>query len=297
MVIGDLPGWPAAVESASRSTEADVYAQALSDEWRRLVSGDAFHVEKVAQGFLERHPSLIPGSSGPTMRTGWTPWPAAVIRQPVLPGLAERQPDFMWIATDSAYLMPICIEIERPDKKWFRDDGNVQHSDLTSARSQVAAWRSWFMDPHNAAQFVHMYRVPRVMAERLLRPHFIVIHGRRSEFDSNPRVRRLRAGLTANLSDEVLMTFDALGPDSNALRYGTVELTRDGVLRAVAAPATFDFPVVNPEFISNVDGWDMAIRASLDISGVRKRELLDILEAMQSRPSGMRFSVARRRTE
>lgn len=43
----------------------------------------------------------------------------AVISKPKLPGLSDRQPDFMWIATDSVALYPILIEIETPQKKWF----------------------------------------------------------------------------------------------------------------------------------------------------------------------------------
>lgn len=230
------------------------------------------------------------------MRTGWIPWPAAVFTQPILPGLSERQPDFMWIATDSAYLMPICVEIERPDKKWFNANGNVQHSDLTTARSQVAAWRGWFADPHNAASFTRIYQVPRDMAERVLRPYFIIIHGRRSEFDGNPRTQRLRATLTAPLSDEILMTFDALKPDVNALPFGTVGLTRDGAIHAISAPATFSFPSGYSNYVMGVQGWEKAISESLDLSESAKRELIDSLESIQSRPPGIRFSVARRRS-
>jgi hypothetical protein len=37
------------------------------------------------------------------------PFPMAVISKPKLPGLSDRQPDFMWIATNSVSLYPILI--------------------------------------------------------------------------------------------------------------------------------------------------------------------------------------------
>src|SRR6266508_4029363 len=65
-VVGDLPP-PFDPLTADRSDAArGRYVDALSAEWKRLVADPAFLVEGNIQVFLERHPSLVPGASGPT---------------------------------------------------------------------------------------------------------------------------------------------------------------------------------------------------------------------------------------
>jgi hypothetical protein len=47
--------------------------------------------------FLERHPSLVPGSNSVDADSGHAAFPLAVISKPKLPGLSDREPDFMWL--------------------------------------------------------------------------------------------------------------------------------------------------------------------------------------------------------
>ena len=67
-----------------------------------------------------------------------------MIAKPKLPGLSDREPDFMWMATDSGSLYPVLIEIETPHKPWFYGDRAEIHSDFTHAHGQLAEWRAWF---------------------------------------------------------------------------------------------------------------------------------------------------------
>ena len=58
----------------------------------------------------------------------------AVISKPKLPGLSDREPDFMWVACDSGSVYPILIELETPHKQWFYGERVEIHSDFTHAQ-------------------------------------------------------------------------------------------------------------------------------------------------------------------
>lgn len=195
VAIGDLrtPFDPSAADLSDGARSR--YAIALRAEWNRLLDDDLFKEESNIQEFLERHPALVPGAFGPSIPSGHAPWPGAVISQPRLPDLSTKRPDFMWIATDSAFLRPVLVEIERPDKRWFHDNGGEQHSDLTTALSQVAHWRRWFNTDGNRTAFLRHYRVPSPLTDRPVRPHFIVVHGRRKEVLRSPAHQRLRSSI------------------------------------------------------------------------------------------------------
>jgi hypothetical protein len=68
---------------------------------------------------LERHPSLQADSRSVGCDSGHAPFPVAVIAKPKLPGLSDREPDFIWLATDSTSLYAVLIEIEAPRKACF----------------------------------------------------------------------------------------------------------------------------------------------------------------------------------
>ena len=54
-------------------------------------------------------------------RAGITALSLGVFRQPPLQGLdRDRRPDFMWITRATSQITPICIEIEKPGKEWFK---------------------------------------------------------------------------------------------------------------------------------------------------------------------------------
>lgn len=297
MALGDLPA-PFDASTADLSNEArGRYIEALNMEWRRLLGSETFKREEAIQSFLERHPSLVPGAGGPTMRSGHAAWPGVVFSQPRLPDLATKQPDFMWIAVDSAFLMPVLVEIERPDKRWLHADGSGQHSDLTLPLSQVAHWRGWFGLEGNRSKFLRLYRVPRGLSDRPLKPHFIVVHGRREEVLATPERARLRASINeAHRLDTTIMTFDALACDSKALDYATVRLETDGNFRVSNIPATFAVIEGNREQIDVLSNLELAVEASPDLAPNRRRELIAaITELRASAPAGLSFSVAKRR--
>jgi Domain of unknown function (DUF4263) len=253
----------------------DEYERLLGLAWRSLLESPAGQVEANLQVFLEHHPCLRPGFRSMDIESGHGPYPAAVIRQPKLPGLTTRRPDFCWIATDSERINPVLIEIETPDKQWFVHDGRrrgEQHSDLVHARGQLDRWKAWFAKPDNQMAFFREYRLGRWPLEhRELVPQYVLIHGSsRREFSGNPDLNELRRALQS--PDTFMMTFDRLAPSRDTMSFGCVQITERGY-EAVAVPPTFDVDMYSPD----VAGLDRAIEACEDITEARKRYLIDQL--------------------
>src|SRR5947209_637206 len=110
---GHLPEYLAESERASPGKpDPDTYDQFLMERWQALLESEDSRDESLLQAFLERHPSLLPGSHSVDGDSGHGPFPVAVIAKPKLPGLSDREPDFMWLASDSSSLYPVLIEIE-----------------------------------------------------------------------------------------------------------------------------------------------------------------------------------------
>lgn len=142
--------------------------------------------ESLVQAFLERHPSLLPGSHSEDGDSGHGPFPVAVIAKPKLPGLSDREPDFMWLASDSSSLYPVLIEIKTPHKAWFYGDRAEIHSDLTHALGQLAEWRAWFSRGHNQTAFLDYYDIPPELARRKLEPRYLLVQAAGSTSSPSP---------------------------------------------------------------------------------------------------------------
>jgi hypothetical protein len=253
----------------------DEYERLLTLAWRNLLESPAGRIEANLQRFLEHHPCLVPGFRSMDIPSGHGPYPGAVIRQPKLPGLTTRRPDFCWIATDSERINPVLIEIETPDKRWFIQDGSrrgEQHGDLVHARGQLDRWKTWFAKPDNQMAFLRQYRLGGWPFEhRELVPQYVLIHGSsRREFRDHPDLNELRRRLQND--DTFTMTFDRLAPSRDAMDFGCVQITERGY-EAVAVPPTFDVDLYHV----NVVGLDRAIEACEDITEARRRYLLDQL--------------------
>lgn len=198
------------------------YEALLAGVWADLL--DREPSEREVHEFLERHPAMIPGAFGAVgWSSGHAPFPGAVISQPELHGYHRRKPDFMWISKNSSYLNPVLIEIESPRKKIFRKDGSPTAA-FTQARNQLAEWKVWFAKPENQHAFLRAYDIP--FPRLKLEPHFVLIYGRRSEFEDNELLTRHRAELMGD--DEILMSFDRLAYDPKSNQFPSVRHTVKG---------------------------------------------------------------------
>jgi hypothetical protein len=184
--------------------EFDRYAERATAEYQHLLASNP--MEGKVQEFFEENPCFVPGATSPGSHG---PLHDALISQPILPGLRSRRPDFLWITKHSAKWFPMLIEIERPDKKVFRQDG-VPTAEFTEARHQIAQWRAWFGAPENVQKFVAEYGVPdHYLRFCSMEPRYILIVGRRSEFSDDPEKSKLRSALMP-APDEELISYDRI---------------------------------------------------------------------------------------
>lgn len=237
----------------------------LSAQWKHLIDSDESRHEWLLQSFLERHPSLLPGSHTVDCSSGHWPFPFSVISQPRLPGLSTRQPDFLWIASNSTTVYPVLIEIETPYKRWFHSKGNEFHSDFSHALGQLIEWSAWFASGTNAASFKDYYEFPDYLRDLTLIPRFVLIHGRRMEYECNP-VRKAKIAMTAR-SDQRLMSFDRLAPELKATCVGCVRKLEYGY-EAICVPPTFS--VSTGELHRPVPNWLEVIEQCEDMPEHRK---------------------------
>ncbi|WP_121120186.1 Shedu immune nuclease family protein [Croceibacterium ferulae] len=258
------------IPDSPRPMESGHYADYLKDAWAKLLDGNP--TERDVQHFLEQHPALIPGAfSVIGGLSGHAPFPDAVISQPELYGYQRRKPNFMWISKNSLTLNPVLIEIEAPEKKMFRKDGTPT-AEFTQAKNQLLEWKVWFSKPENQMAFLRDYAIP---FHRLrLEPQYVLIFGRRSEYEGNEQLTRLRSEQMG--ANEVLMSFDRLGFDANSDQFLSVRHKPLGyeVLHVPPTlwlgPAMFSYEVP-------LDGLSAAVDNNPFISGERKGFIKDRL--------------------
>ncbi len=246
------------------------YKLRVESDLRNLIDSECS--EKDLQAFLEKHPCLIPGAWTPGTKSGHYPLHQAVITQPSLNGAECKRPDFMWLSTHSGAWYAALVEIERPSKHIFNQDGTPS-SQFCQARNQLAEWRTWFNDPTNVSLFVEDYGVPdtwRRMRQQDL--HLILIFGRRREFEGNPRLSRHRGSLLTGPNEE-LMSFDRLEANASLCDAITVRLAGKGQYRVLHVPETFALTPHRAEDLLPIEGWEGAIDANPAIADKRKEFL------------------------
>jgi hypothetical protein len=241
------------------------YERRVFREWHTLMNSPDGCKERNIHQFLIKHPSLVPMVSR-------SPFPSALISQPPLVGIGQKIPDFLWIARDSLNLRPVFIEIESPCKRWFTQAG-VPHHEFTQALNQLGQWRAWLNQPANQLNFFEQFLIPGGMRRDLhFSPHFILIYGRRREFEQHPELSRLRAQFERG--DQQVMTFDRLEPSAQNDIYISATKTQQGY-RALSVPAVFKWSPMIVEELMTIQGVPDAIRANDWISPNRRDFLVE----------------------
>jgi hypothetical protein len=252
------------------------YEQRVLAEWTSLLASEEGCDEPRVHEFLVRHPSMIPGAYSMTGPSGHSPFPLAVLSESPLSGAGTYVPDFIWLASDSSNFTPVFIEIESPRKRWFTKDDVPTH-DLIQAVNQLAQWRAWLNLHENAAVFYQSFEIPEYLHRyRTFRPEFVLIYGRRKEFEDRPQLTRLRGQFEGH--GQVAMTFDRLRPAKDCRLYiSAVKRKTNGPYRALAVPATMELgPKVADDF-ARIAALPEAIQKNEWISEERRRFLVERL--------------------
>jgi hypothetical protein len=264
------------MEDGPRPLSWDEYAPIVRREWRELLDRDG-NGESDFHEFLERHPCMIPGCDAFTGAGGWDN-PAGsvngfVISKPLLPGISNRYPDFMWAPTDSQTQWIVLIEIEDPNKPWFTDNLR-QRAELTQALDQIAQWRAYLKKPENLLLFLKLYEIP---ASRPIEFVFCLVYGRRQDVASRVAMEK-RNALHSGLGDIKWMTYGRLRPDEEARNFPCVKISTAQRLTAVAFPPTTEINLWSVKCWAKVNEKRKAIFASPHFSEPRQKFLADRLD-------------------
>lgn len=102
--------------------------------------------------------------------------------------------DFFYLAKSSADWNCVMIEIEKPQSQYFKGGSTAFHDDFLAALEQINTWRAWFADPNQFQGFINgtirSLRVPIAMAANPCHIKYVLVHGRRTEFENNEDRRR-----------------------------------------------------------------------------------------------------------
>ncbi|MGG2201401.1 Shedu anti-phage system protein SduA domain-containing protein [Paenibacillus validus] len=230
--------------------------------------------ESVLQSFFENNPSYVPGPFGLIGQSGHYPYAGTVISQPSLVGLTKRIPDFMWLSCDSCTISPVLVEIEAPNKRWFNKDGTPNHQ-LVQALDQLSEWKQWFSNPAHQVLFYDLFNIPSSFREgKALRPLYVLVYGRRSEFEGEAYLNQKRSTLAR--ADEFLMTYDRIVPSSDASDM-LCSKVKNGRYYAVAVPPTFTLGPALSQYHSLINDKADAVKNCKELSEPRKQFLLERL--------------------
>lgn len=255
------------LETGPAAVDFGTYAVESQQEYGRLLETDASEAE--IQRFLELNPAFVPGARTPLGTSGHDPMHCALIAQSSLPGLNARRPDFLWIACHSSTWFPTFIEIEAPKKRLFTQAG-VPTAEFSQARHQIAQWRIWLDEPANVAKLISEYGIGESYTHfRNMVPHFILIYGRRAEFEHSPGLSKQR-GLLLSAADEDLVSYDRLVPDSHLSDAVTVKGVGFGRYRVKAVTPTMTLGPARADRLMYLEGFSEAVSQDKRIPAPRR---------------------------
>ncbi len=261
-------------ETPDKAISWNKYKKLILEEWDVLLSKEPAATEPEIQTFLEKYPCMIPGAFGPSFNpNGHYPHFCGVVSQAPLPSYDKRVPDFIWLSKNSDTEQPVLVEIEKPSKRWFRNDGQ-QTAEFTQALTQISEWKAWFGVSHNVEAFKHFYGLDCDARNCRLRPAYLLIYGRRAEISANPTLIRKKAYLFPE--DVVGMTYDRLEPNPSADQLVCIKSDVSRTFSVISVPASLKWsPVLAGERAKVSEGWIEAIESNEYISDPRKKFLIE----------------------
>lgn len=249
----------------------DEYVSNSKIEYEQLLEKNSFN-EAVFQNFFERHSAYVPGGFDVDDSSGHGPYVVSLISKPSLSGYFKRIPDFMWMASYSGVFHPIFIEIEAPNKKVFNKD-NSATKDFNQAMDQLRHWKIWIDDPSNKGIFMKKFRLANThLASNRFLPKLLLIYGRRDEFESNEKRKKLREQFMNGVGQ--IRSYDGLIPSHKCKDCFTVKVTEEGY-EAIEVMPTIEIRPSLAEYYELITGKDRAIKTNRYMSKERKKFLIE----------------------
>jgi Domain of unknown function (DUF4263) len=178
-------------------------------EYLRLLQEE--HKEQVYQTFMEKHTCFIPREFVQNHGIG-----CGIVLRKLAFG-ADYKSDFFFFSKSSDDWNAVFIELEKLSSQFFRGNTDDFHPDFLKAVQQIKQWKAWFLSDQNKGSFlstVSAIQVPEHMANNPTYNKYVLVFGRRSQYEGNENRRRL---VSANEeADFKIITFDSLMEDLSA---------------------------------------------------------------------------------
>lgn len=123
----------------------------------------------------------------------------------------EYETDFAFISENSANAQITLIEIESPKIKIFRESDDMFTSNFNKALQQVRDWSLWVTQ--NSTYMKKIFRevyFRDVFRYQRVAPRVILVAGRRTEIQKNPRREKRWSGINQEVEPNVVMSYDRL---------------------------------------------------------------------------------------
>ncbi|WP_411706416.1 Shedu immune nuclease family protein [Edaphovirga cremea] len=162
--------------------------------------------EQVYQSYLEENTMFIPREFEQNHGIHFS----TVFRK--LPLSSDYKPDFVYLSKSSDNWNVVLVEIEKPSSKYFKKNSITFHTDFNLALQQMNTWRAWFDDESNRNHFknnvLQGFIEPAHMGRNPFNFKYVLVHGRRSEYENNTQKTALIRG--QQRSDFSIISFDSL---------------------------------------------------------------------------------------
>ncbi|MBN5443696.1 DUF4263 domain-containing protein [Serratia ureilytica] len=162
--------------------------------------------EQVYQNYLEENTMFIPREFEQNHGIHFS----TVFRK--LPLSSDYKPDFVYLSKSSDNWNVILVEIEKPSSKYFKKNSITFHADFNLALQQMNTWRAWFDEESNRNHFknnvLQGFIEPAYMGKNPFNFKYVLVHGRRSEYENNTQKTALIRGQQRN--DFSIISFDSL---------------------------------------------------------------------------------------
>lgn len=248
-----------------KALDFDSYSKIAQEKYSELLERGNTS-EKDFQDFFEQNPSFIPGSYELLGHSGHSPFMCTLISQPEIGSMVRRKPDFMWLSGNSLYFCPVFVEIEDPKKNMFNKD-NTYTAKFNQALQQIEEWQYILEQSTAKSSFYECYKIPLYEQEKIFAPQFLLIYGRRSEYEGNNLLKGIRA--QKEKDNLRIMSFDRLRPDYESAQFTCCKVS-NGEYNVISIPPTYRYGPDYAESLSKMRGFYEKIDSIENISSNRK---------------------------
>ncbi|TDQ38636.1 Shedu anti-phage system protein SduA domain-containing protein [Aureibacillus halotolerans] len=256
------------IKDAPKEIAWEDYETKSKEEFYTLLSSSSDN-EAVFQNFFEENPSYMPGALELFGQSGHYPFMHSLVSQPRIGSSYTRIPDFVWLAQNSLDFSPVFVEIEKPSKLMFNKSGSTK-AEFTQAIDQIYEWKSILKKPANQLLLFDFFNIPQEIREKNFKPQFLLIYGRREEYENKELLRDKRATMRQENID--IMSFDRLRPIRDYYQFITSTVWNKEYRVKSIAP-TFKYRPDCAQELASVRDFKEAIKNMRHTSPERKEFL------------------------